>query len=67
VLDAHLLAAARAAVASAVDELAAGTSGGPVDEPAIVEAGRQAVRRALGRVLGFKPVTTVVVLRVVRR
>jgi ribonuclease J len=66
VLEAHLLAAARDQVAAAVGELADGLGVGEVDEPALVEAARTAVRRALGRVLGFKPLTTATVLRVRR-
>jgi ribonuclease J len=63
VLDAHVLAAARHEAAAAVDELADGTPG-EFDEPALAEAARQAVRRALARLLGFKPLTTATVLRV---
>ncbi|HEY8038897.1 MAG TPA: ribonuclease J [Polyangiaceae bacterium] len=69
-LDAHLLASARNDALAAVEALAegGGTVGGgrvpPVEE--ISEAARQAVRRALGRVLGFKPLTTVTVLRIRR-
>jgi ribonuclease J len=68
--EAHLLASARNEAAAAVDELADGGSGGVggrPEEPAIAEAARQAVRRALGRTLGFKPVTTVTVLRLAPR
>ncbi len=61
--DAHVLASARHEAEMAVDALADGGGGGPVEEPAIAEAARQAVRRAFGRVLGFKPVTTVTVVR----
>lgn len=80
--DAHVLAAARHEVEAAVDELAdGGTRGGRAgragggggggagvipEEPAISEAARQAARRALARVLGFKPVTTVTVVRISR-
>jgi hypothetical protein len=35
----------------------------PPGDGDIAEAARQAVRRAFGRVLGFKPVTTATVLR----
>lgn len=66
VLDAHLLASARHEAEAAVEELGASEPGVTVDEPAVVEAARQAVRRALGRVLGFKPVTTATVLRISR-
>jgi ribonuclease J len=66
VLDAHLLATARHEAEAAVEELAASESGVALDEPAIAEAARQAVRRALGRVLGFKPLTTTTVLRISR-
>jgi ribonuclease J len=62
--DAHVLAVARNEAASAVDELADGATGGVVDEAALSEAARQAVRRAFGRALGFKPLTTATVLRV---
>jgi ribonuclease J len=64
IADAHLLAAARHEAAAAVDELADGARGAAVDEPVIADTARQAVRRALARVLGFKPVTTATVLRV---
>ena len=64
VLDEPLLAAARTEAAAAVEELADCARGDIVDEPAVAEAARQAIRRALGRVLRFKPVTTVTVLRV---
>jgi ribonuclease J len=64
VLDGHILAAARHDAASAVEELADGSTGGVIDEPAIAQAAGQAVRRAFGRALGFKPVTTATVLRV---
>jgi ribonuclease J len=66
VLDAHVLAAARNEAAAAVEELANGAAAAVVDEPALSEAARQAVRRSLGRVLGFKPLTTTTVLRVGR-
>ena len=62
-IDAHVLAAARNEAAAAVDELADGTAGKLVDDPALSEAARHAVRRAFARVLGFKPVTTATVLR----
>ncbi len=64
--EAHLLASARHEAEAAVDELADGAPGGRPEEAAIAEAARMAVRRALGRVLGFKPVTTVSVLRLSR-
>ena len=38
----------------------------PPGDGDIAEAARQAVRRAFGRVLGFKPVTTATVLRLQR-
>jgi ribonuclease J len=65
-LDGHLLAAARNEARAAVEELADGVGRErlALEEPAIAEAARQGVRRALGRVLGFKPVTTVTVLGV---
>jgi ribonuclease J len=66
VLDAHLLATARHEAEAALEELAASEPGVSLDEPAISEAARQAVRRALGRVLGFKPLTTATVLRISR-
>jgi ribonuclease J len=62
--DEPLLGAARDEAAAAVDELAKSAPIDVVDEPAIAEAARKAVRRALGRVLGFKPLTTATVLRV---
>ncbi len=64
-LDSHVLAAARNEARAAVEEIAEGLSRERLvlEEPAIAEAARQGVRRALGRVLGFKPVTTVTVLR----
>jgi mRNA degradation ribonuclease J1/J2 len=64
-LEAHVLAAARNAARAAVEELTDGLGRErlTLEEPAIIEAARQGVRRALGRVLGFKPVTTVTVLR----
>jgi ribonuclease J len=65
VLDAHVLASARGEASAAVGELADGATGeGGIDESAIAEAARQATRRALARVLGFKPLTTATVLRV---
>ena len=63
--EAHLLAAARHEAEAAIDELSGGSRvGGGVRpaEGAIAEAARQAVRRVLGRMLGFKPVTTVTVV-----
>jgi ribonuclease J len=63
-VDSHIVAAARNEAHAAVEELADGATPGAVDEAAIAEAARQAVRRHFARVLGFKPVTTVVVLRV---
>jgi ribonuclease J len=63
-IDAHIVAAARNDAHAAVEELADGAPPGAVDEAAVAEAARQAVRRHFARVLGFKPVTTVVVLRV---
>ena len=64
VMDAHLLAVARNEAGAAVDELANGSRTQVLDEPAIAEAASRAIRRALGRVLGFKPITTATVLRV---
>jgi ribonuclease J len=65
-LDAHLIAAAQKEAALAVDELEDGASGGSVEDASIAEAARQAVRRAFGRILGFKPLTTSTVVRVGR-
>jgi ribonuclease J len=62
----HLLASARNEAAIAVEELADGAAGGRPEDSAISEAARMAVRRSLARVLGFKPVTTVCVLRLTR-
>jgi ribonuclease J len=65
--DAHLLAAARNEALAALEELSARGGGGVLRADAeLGEAVRQAVRRALGRPLGFKPVTTATVLRVGR-
>ena len=63
--EAHLLASARNEATAAVEELSDGGAIRP-EEGAIAEAARLAVRRALGRTLGFKPVTTVTVLRLAR-
>jgi ribonuclease J len=65
VLNGHVLAAARNEAAAAVAELADITPG-EVDEPALADAARGAARRALSRLLGFKPLTTATVLRVRR-
>ncbi len=65
--DAHLLAAARNEALAALEDLLQRGGGGVLRSDAeLGEAGRQAVRRALSRVLGFKPVTTATVLRVGR-
>jgi ribonuclease J len=65
--DAHLLAAARNEALAALEELSARGGGGVLRADAeLGETVRQAVRRALGRALGFKPVTTATVLRVGR-
>ncbi len=69
--DAALLASARREAHAAVEELGGKTgevarAGAPPLDEDIAEAARQAVRRALGRVLGFKPVTTATVLRLQR-
>jgi ribonuclease J len=61
--EAHVLASARNEATAAVEGLADGAPGGRPEEAAIAEAARMAVRRAFGRTLGFKPVTTVTVLR----
>jgi ribonuclease J len=63
-LDAHVLAAARNEALAALEELAGEEPAGSDAE--VAETARQAVRRALGRVLGFKPVATATVLRVHR-
>lgn len=66
--DRHLIASASDEAASAVEELFGSVdeqtrgTGSPPDED-IAEAASQAVRRALSRVLGFRPLTTAVVLR----
>jgi len=69
-LDADLLVVARRAARAAVEELSspAGRARPAVPPPddEIAEVARQAVRHALGRVLGFKPLTTATVLRVPR-
>jgi hypothetical protein len=81
-LDGRVLASARTEVLASVEALlgdveaaADGTSpappgGGqslaPERDGEIAEVAGQAVRRALGRVLGFKPIATVTVLRVQR-
>jgi mRNA degradation ribonuclease J1/J2 len=65
--DAHLLAAARNEALAALEELFARAGGGVVrGETELGEVARQAVRRALSRALGFKPVTTAAVVRVGR-
>ncbi len=61
VAEAPLLASARAEAQAAVLALASGP--GEPQETAIADAARAAVRRALGRALGFKPLTTATVLR----
>ncbi len=66
--DRHLISSACDEAASAVEELFGSVdeqtrgTGSPPDED-IAEAASQAVRRALSRVLGFRPLTTAVVLR----
>jgi len=70
-LDAALLATARREAHAAVEDLGRTTGDvaqptAPLGDEAIAEAARQAIRRALGRVLGFKPVTTATVLRLQR-
>jgi ribonuclease J len=63
--DAHLLAAARNEALAALEELFQRGGGGVLRSDAeLGETARQAVRRALSRALGFKPVTTATVLRV---
>jgi ribonuclease J len=63
-LDGHVLASARSEAVAALEELAAGEL--PASDAEVADAARQAVRRAFGRVLGSKPVTTATVLRVAR-
>ncbi len=63
-LDAEVLAAARREAVAAVDELFEKSAAGMVDHPAVAEAARTAVRRAMGRLLGFKPLTTATVVQV---
>jgi hypothetical protein len=81
-LDDHVLASARAEALASVEALLgdiAAASGVARDgarlaapggdkslDREIADVARQAVRRVFGRVLGFKPVTTVAVLRVER-
>jgi ribonuclease J len=66
-VDTHVLDAARSEVRAALEELAGEERAmpRPRDEDA-AETARRAVRRAFGRLLGFKPVTTAAVLRVRR-
>jgi ribonuclease J len=65
--DAHLLAAARNEATAALEDLFQRGGGGTLRSDAeLGEAARQAVRRAMSRALGFKPVTTATVLRVGR-
>ncbi|HEY8091615.1 MAG TPA: ribonuclease J [Polyangiaceae bacterium] len=61
-LDAHLVAAARNEARAAIEELRP-VEDVPTDAD-LGDAARQAVRRSLGRVLGFKPVATATVVRV---
>ncbi len=68
VADAALVAGARSDAEGAVDALAAAVdprsnAAGTPDDDAIAEAASAAVRRHLSRILGFRPVTTAVVLR----
>jgi ribonuclease J len=62
-VDAQVLATARTEARAAIEELA---DGEPAGEAVIAETARHAVRRALERVLGFKPSTSVTVLRISR-
>lgn len=65
--DAHLLAGARNEALAALEELVERGGGGVLRSDAeLGEAVRLAVRRALSRALGFKPITTATVLRVRR-
>jgi len=60
-LDVHLLAAARNEVLAALQDLERlGSSRGDAE---LAETARQAVRRSLSRVLGFRPITTATVVR----
>jgi ribonuclease J len=65
-LDAHVLADARAEALAAVEEVARSGDGKVHGDARIAEAARLAVRRAIDRALGFKPSTSVTVLRVSR-
>jgi ribonuclease J len=69
-LDAHLLAAARNEVLAALEDGGEGRDrppgGASRSDAELGEAARQAVRRSLARVLGFRPVTTASVVRVGR-
>jgi ribonuclease J len=65
-LDSHVLASARAEACAAVEEVAGGSDSESASDARIAEAARRAVRRAIDRVLGFKPSTSVTVLRVSR-
>ncbi|MDP9035268.1 MAG: ribonuclease J [Myxococcota bacterium] len=62
--EADVLTTARSEAGAAIDELLGRASSGAVDSSAVAEAGRAAVRRALGRLLGFKPLTTALVVHV---
>ena len=67
-LDAALITSASEEARKAVDDLAVAHRErlDAIRDDEIAEAARQAVRRSLQRVLGFKPVTTVTVLRIGR-
>ena len=67
--DGHLLESASAEAVAAVSELLTGFERDRIEsdekrDDEVGEVARLAVRRALGRVLGFKPVTTVTVVRI---
>jgi ribonuclease J len=67
-VDAHLLAAARNEVLAALQDEGSHRPAGaaPRSDAELGETARQAVRRSLARVLGFRPVTTASVVRVGR-
>ena len=58
------LTSAREAVAQALDELAGVSAEDRLDDAAVEVVARQAVRRAFAAALGFKPMASVIVLRV---
>jgi ribonuclease J len=66
IVDHELLDAAKREVRAALAVANDAAAPQPAEEPSIIEAARLAVRRAFVSVLGFKPVTTVTVLRIER-